>query len=269
MPAGPAQAAYRPGVFDGWSADLSYAYYGRMLDALSSGYEMVQLGDAAGLGPPERPRAIVRHDVDVCPRAALRMAELEHRRGIRTTYHFLLDSPLYASGDPDTVAIVRNIAGLGHEIGLHFDLDDGLRVAGVDVEIAEREVSRAAERLAAVSGEPVRSVSFHRPIATFLRGPLLIAGLVNAYAEALMGWYISDSNACWREGEPLPQLLAPRHPLLQIVVHPIWWGEAAMSCEERLHDYHAGEIAAGRAGDEAELDDRIFKGTGLRRRAAG
>ena len=59
-------------------------------------------------------------------------------------------------------------------------------------------------------------------------------GKVNAYSRELMSWYLSDSAGNWREGEPLPLLSNPDRPLLQLLIHPFWWGEEHMSAGDRL-----------------------------------
>lgn len=252
---------HKPPVLTGWSEDLSFSYYCRMLDVLTTEYAPLQLRDALDREQTDKPVVFVRHDVDVCAHAALRMAKFEIGRGLRSTYLFLVNSLLYRVEDPEVAAIMSQIADMGHEVALHFDLDEDLRIGGCAPEVVEKEIERAAERVAAASGEVVRSVSFHRPIETFLRGPLIVAGLINAYAAELMVWYLSDSNACWREGEPIPILMAPRHSVLQMLVHPIWWGTEHMPYEDRLSAYHAKRSYA--LGD---LDDRIFASIGLRRR---
>jgi hypothetical protein len=81
-------------------------------------------------------------------------------------------------------------------------------------------------------------VSFHRPHPHFVRGPLYIAGLVNAYAAELMEWYLSDSRARWRDGDPLPRLLNPDRSLLQLLIHPIWWGDEHREGADRLEDFY-------------------------------
>lgn len=263
-PTSPYDAApgHKPPVLCGWAEDFSYAYYGRLLGVLQDVYKPIQLREAP-IGPKEAtPRVIMRHDVDVCPRTALALARFEASVDFRSTYLFLVNSPLYDVREDGAAGAIREIASLGHEVALHFDLHDELRVNGCSLDVVEEEISKAAEVIASVSGEPVRSVSFHRPIESFLRGPLFVAGIVNAYAKELMGWYLSDSNGCWREGEPIPMLQQPHCSTLQILVHPIWWGEDHMSFEDRLSAYHARQ-----RGDAGDLDDRLFRGIGLRRRS--
>jgi hypothetical protein len=58
---------------------------------------------------------LIRHDVDRKPLNALRMAELEHRLGICSTYYFRTK--------PHTLKaeLIKAISSLGHEIGYHYE----------------------------------------------------------------------------------------------------------------------------------------------------
>jgi peptidoglycan/xylan/chitin deacetylase (PgdA/CDA1 family) len=252
---------HKPPVLDGWSDDLSYDYYARMLGVIADHYRPIRLREAVEPREPGKPLAIMRHDVDVCPRAALAMAKLEKDHRFPATYFFLINSPLYSVSTPQNAAILSEIAGMGHEVALHFDLEDEPRIGGCTLEVVEQEIAKAAALVEAASGEPVRSVSFHRPIDAFLRGPLVVAGLVNAYARELMAWYMSDSNGWCREGEPIPLLMKPRGDILQFLIHPIWWGEQHMCYEDRLAAYHSQQ-----QDPDGDLDQRLFRGIGLKRR---
>lgn len=251
---------HKPAVVDGWSEDFSYAFYSGIVETLKADFRPTLLRDAPTSEAGERPVAIMRHDIDLCPVIASRMARLEHQLNFRSTYLLLTDSPLYRLEDPVTAEAVREIASLGHEIGLHFDLDDDSRLAGRSIAELEDQVSVAAARVEAVSEQPVQSVSFHRPIDWADLGRERIAGLVNAYGTNLMRWYLSDSNACWREGDPLASLRSPRHTTLQMLVHPIWWGERHLPREDRLDEY-----CESRADETADFDQLLFEGIGLSR----
>jgi len=62
------------------------------------------------------PRAIIlRHDVDRLPGNALKTAQLEHDIGIPASYYFR------AVPESWDEAIIQKIAGLGHEIGYHYE----------------------------------------------------------------------------------------------------------------------------------------------------
>lgn len=63
---------------------------------------------------------IIKHDVEDKPEKALRLSRIENSFGIPATYYvhsFFLRNP----GD---IAVFREIAGLGHEIGYHYDVLD-------------------------------------------------------------------------------------------------------------------------------------------------
>ncbi len=61
---------------------------------------------------------ILRHDVDRKPIRALKMAQMEHEHGIRSTYYFRTVKEVF---QPE---IIRQIAELGHEIGYHYEVLD-------------------------------------------------------------------------------------------------------------------------------------------------
>jgi hypothetical protein len=207
---------------------FTYAYYRQMLAAMKAHFHCHRLADAerALQAPRARPVLFLRHDIDIDPWRALPMAELEAAAGIQATYMVMTNTPLYRVDDPPCRAALRSVAAMGHEIGLHFDLDhEAERHTPPDPATLERRILVACDRLQQCLGLPIASVSFHRPIPALLRGPLRLAGKINAYARELMDWYLSDSSGRWRGGEPLPQLRHPHRPVLQLLVHPIWWGE--------------------------------------------
>jgi hypothetical protein len=111
-------------------------------------------------------------------------------------------------------------------------------------------VEAAGDRLRALGASPVRSVSFHRPQPEALRGPLYVAGLLNAYAEPLMRAYFSDSAGRWRVGDPIRALEETTEPVVQLLVHPIWWGDRHQNAPERLQGWlrdQAGRVSAEEA----------------------
>lgn len=246
-----------------WSEDLSYDYYRRIVGALLARFEPILLRDAPARLADPGPLAIVRHDIDVSPRKALAMARLEHELGLRSTYLFLVSSPLYDIEDARCRGIFSELRAMGHDIGLHFELEAPLRAAGCSPDAVEEQIRRDADRLSRAAGLDVAALSFHRPIATFLRGQMRLAGLVNAYAEQLMRWYVSDSNGSWREGEPIPLVESGRHQRLQMLVHPIWWGEDHLAAGERLSAFHREESDGWPERECERLNEALREGVQL------
>ncbi len=53
--------------------------------------------------------AILRHDIDMSPRQALEMAQIEARLGVRTTYTVLLTGKFYSPFETNTREILLSI----------------------------------------------------------------------------------------------------------------------------------------------------------------
>lgn len=222
-----------------WATDFTYGYFRRILQAAKSNFELFLLFEAPQiLNEIGKPKLILRHDVDVDLNRALRMAEIEKEFDISATYMVMVNSPLYRVEQSSSKAILRKIISMNHEIGLHFDFDNNTeRISNPKIGSFESKIHVACKGLEDLISQPIRSISFHRPLQQFLEGPLIIDGKVNAYSRELMTWYLSDSKGNWREGEPLPKLLNPDRPVLQLLIHPIWWGDEHISPEERLQAF--------------------------------
>lgn len=64
---------------------------------------------------------ILRHDVDVSLKKALKMAQFEHSCGVVSTYFILITADFYNAFNKRNRELIRRIKELGMEIGLHFD----------------------------------------------------------------------------------------------------------------------------------------------------
>lgn len=237
-----------------WDGDFSYDYLGRLYAALQARFRPAVLSEIA---EPGTGRVFVRHDIDLSLARALPLARLENARGLRATYHVMLDSPFYDVRTEASRAALAELAALGHEVGLHYDVV-ARRMREAPAVERDADIARAAEELEALTRAPVKSLSFHLPIPELVRGPLHVAGRVSGYAKELLGWYLSDSRARWREGEPLASLDAPRAPDLQILVHPIWWGERHVAPGKRLATF-LDEVGPGLGMSYAELNELLWE----------
>jgi len=212
----------------GWASNFSFDYYRRLVQAARATMTPRLFREVPSLNPAER-HVLLRHDIDCSLKEAVQLAEFEQHLGVRASYYVMMHSLLY---DVQQSSALRDIAAMGHEVGVHFDLpahcDQNDRL------LVEALIHEDCQRLEDLLGEEVTSISFHRPIQKFLRGPLLLAGRVNAYAAELMQWYISDSRGSWRCGEPLREVAEARQPILQLLTHPIWWGPTHMAPADRL-----------------------------------
>lgn len=94
--------------------DFTLEKYRELCRVLLDLYTIMAVSDYLS-GKPSGKTAILRHDVDRQIRNALRMAELEHTMGIRSTYYFRY--PYTFNSD-----IIRKIRGFGHETGYHYEV---------------------------------------------------------------------------------------------------------------------------------------------------
>src|SRR3954453_19981227 len=99
----------------------------------------------------------LRHDIDFAPEYSLEMAELE-RAGVVSTFFELVDGHFYNPASRETVAALRRMRELGHEVGLHF-----ARSTAVHDDLAE-EVALRVDLLSRLLDSPVHSYSQHDPV---------------------------------------------------------------------------------------------------------
>jgi hypothetical protein len=242
-----------------WSDDFSYRYYRGILNALEGRFTARLFREAPKLATLSA-SVFLRHDIDISLPPALRMAAVEEEQGLRATYMVMVRSSLYDVGRADSRAILRQILSMGHEVGVHFDCPEELRQDQGRIDDLESSILEDCRRLEDVVGTAVNSISFHRPISWLLRGPLLISGKVNAYAAGLMEWYLSDSKGNWREGEPRRLLSEKGNSVLQLLTHPIWWGEEHQPAAERLELFYLSQTRDMEPG-AARHFDRILSET--------
>jgi len=222
-----------------WADDFSFDYYRSLLRELADGYIFSSFKESPNCidGQYDKPVVLLRHDVDLDLHKALEMAKLEWQYGISACYMFLDRCPFYSLEDDSVVDIICSIRGMGHEIGLHYDVHNQTDMIDGDAVDETANIRASLARLEKAIAAPVSTLSFHRPLPDYIRGELYVEGRVNAYAGDLMRWYLSDSKGRWREGEPLLLLQRPRGRLLQLLVHPIWWGCEHIVAERRLQQF--------------------------------
>lgn len=180
----------------------------------------------------------LRHDVDLSLDHALRIARRERDVGVRSTYYVLVSTSLYSVAAADSRRILAEIIGLGHHIGLHFDVEQYVGRSDDLDDCAQWE----CDVLARCTGAPVESVSFHRPAPAYLNRPGPVAGRRHCYEPAFFSdiGYISDSNGEWRHGHPLDHPAVAQGRAIQLLTHPIWWcNETPLSTVETMDRFYA------------------------------
>ena len=236
----------------GWE-DFTEAAYCEILDAASARYRFATYDD-----PGRGEHVLWRHDIDHSVHRGVRLAELEAERGLVATYFFWIRSPYYNVLEPEIRQCAGKLLSLGHRIGLHFDINGYGEAAWTYDRLNER-IAREAALLAAEFDGPVDAVSFHDPE----NGGMLsfdaerLGGLVNAYAKRFHTeyGYCSDSNGYWRHTPIIDVIRNGGHEKLQVLTHPVWWTEDAMSPREKIERAVLGRARA----TMAEYDDHLAR----------
>lgn len=217
-------------------AEFSYSFYRAMLRRLKTNFDIRRITAFDESDNRSSSRAFIRHDIDTSITDALALARVEKDIDITSTYMVLTDSPLYEI--ENHTADLRKIIDIGHDIGLHYDLN---RESGQDALPGSLDNIRSKkEYLESAIDAPVTSISFHRPSSRVIGRPKKVVGMINTYRTELMSAYISDSKGEWGEVPPFDQINSVVHPCtLQLLTHPIWWGEEQQSPVERLDEFVA------------------------------
>jgi ribosomal protein S18 acetylase RimI-like enzyme len=204
------------------------ASYEAVLDRFGAqGYAARVIPD---LDAPEEPRPVLylRHDLDLLVTSALPMAVAEAERGLRATYYVLLTGP-YNAFVPEHRRALRELVGLGHEIGLHYDLR-------VEAEPPTRaELDRWVAALEGLVGAPVRTISTHNPSLGGDDPFRSLPGLRHPHdpCDTRELVYVSDSRRRWRDDRLLECFGDSPPARVMFLTHPELWLDPEMEDAER------------------------------------
>ncbi|MBA3532780.1 MAG: hypothetical protein H0T73_12720 [Ardenticatenales bacterium] len=164
----------------------------------------------------------LRHDIDFSVRKAVEMAELDSQAGARATFFVLLTAPYYNALSQDNLALLRTIAGMGHEIGLHYDCT-GFEELGSTAR--QQRIALLANCLADGLGQAVTSIAQHKPASAGVRETF--AQFRDAYNPRFCSkdGYLSDSRKRFGVDDVYGFFRA--NPRSQLLIHPVWWHESA------------------------------------------
>ena len=163
---------------------------------------------------------LMRHDEDFSPEAAKALADIEADLGVRSTYFFRYHARQYNLLSLPTIALLKELRGQGHEIGLHGET----HALPALIEQAGELPNRERELLTLLVGVEGTGLSRDEPARTGSSASDKVpAGFkYEAYSDQFSGLkYISDSSAHWREGCMCQHI--GEVDRLYILTHGFWW----------------------------------------------
>jgi ribosomal protein S18 acetylase RimI-like enzyme len=199
------------------------AEYVQLLTALRArGYRFETLDTIRQESSPSV--AYIRHDADFLLEPQLEFAHLEASLGCRATYYFLLTGPYNLFAAPNC-QILREIAAIGHTVGLHYDLT----AYPQDENAAREQLEFEIRTLEGLCGTKVATISTHNPH----QGGADPFRSLPAYThphdprEQRKLLYVSDSCRAWRNADLLSCFTASPPSRLMLLTHPELWLDGA------------------------------------------
>lgn len=188
------------------------------------------------------PFVVLRHDIDISLRQALKIARIECGQGVQATYFVLFRSPFYNIFSRSNVEILQQIHHYGHHIATHIDLtayDNDFAKALIEVEVLSKFYPFINTQL----------VSLHSPYDLKQMPIELFQQLNNVYGHAVRGdvAYISDSTGRWRYGHPLDSEAFKARKPIQLLTHPIWWIQQGETASQKLERWLYSDYLNSRA----------------------
>ena len=221
---------------------FTYDAYTRLLQSLRKAYKIVPFREVRRTKPPY---LILRHDVDASLESALAMANLEHRIGVKSTYLVLFSHRIYNLFEEDSFLILRRIRELGHEIGLHYDLN-AYRQYAKSHSAYRKQLENEAGILGSWLRTRVVTIARHNPDRSM--DPLRdVRAFINAYDKGYFELYVSDSCKAW-DFAAVSRLLHGRYCRVQLLIHPALWSRSV----------HGREATLRQVFDKASLKDEEY-----------
>ena len=208
-------------------------YIDLLKDFKNCDYKFIFFDEGVGLlsRTSDSKHCILRHDVDNDLDAALKMALLEYKIGISSTYFLMVRSPIYNLFSRSNSDLVKEIIKLGHQIGLHYDHGYDVK-RGMSASDTHKEVISHSQMIENEFGQKIKTVSYHQPSVAILNNEVDTPNFINTYDKSLSKYfkYFSDSNRKLSLTEDnnkfidnlnLHKIIGDKN--IQLLIHPMWW----------------------------------------------
>ena len=184
---------------------------------------------------------ILRHDVDQSLEQSIKIAKIENKYNINSTFFIWLRSPFYNIFEKKYSDIIYEIVNLGHQIGLHFD-ESVYKIEN------EKELNKSIEKeiniIKTYFDININAVSMHRPSKWLLNNDVKLKKYVNTYEKRFFKdfKYLSDSRRQWKEDCVCKKINPKIYPKLHILIHPFWWVDKDISFNQRMSNFIRNKV---------------------------
>ena len=202
------------------TANITYnedGYRSLICGFLEVGFQFVSYGNVS----PQQPQVVLRHDIDLSLKHAVRQAQVNQELGVCATFFMLLSADFYNLASAEGRNSLRAIVEHDQTLGLHFDAS----FHGQDADQLEFAAKREKEGLEKLSNCTIDTISFHRPVKKMQGLPGRFAGMDSAYEPRFFSDldYCSDSRGRFYHGSPFARDAFANRKAFQLLTHPIWW----------------------------------------------
>jgi hypothetical protein len=177
-----------------------------------------------------------RHDVEFSPFIAFKMAEIELKECVKSTYFFQIHSEYYNVFERDISDIVHKIKSMGHDIGLHFD-SHYFKINNLyDL---EKYINIDKRYFESIFDIKINVFSFHNTDSFILSCEnRRYSGLINVYSKYFKDKYryCSDSTGYWRDERLYDVLNDQGIKRLQVLTHDAMWSQEILSPKIRVYN---------------------------------
>ena len=179
---------------------------------------------------------VLRHDVDQSLEQSLKIAIIENRYDIKSTFFLWLKSPFYNIFEKKYTDIIYDIIKLDHQIGLHFD--ESIYKIENEKEL-NKFVGKEINLIKTYFNINIYAISMHKPSKWLLNNDVKLDKYINTYEKRFFKdfKYFSDSRRQWKEGCICNKIDVRKYNKLHILIHPFWWVDKDINFNERMSDF--------------------------------
>lgn len=196
--------------------------------ALNEGYDFVFFDTNMNL-TETRPKIYLRKDIDFNPDLTLRLADIDSKYGIKSSYFVRVNAPNYNFLAYKTLKVLKKLIEMGNEVHLHLDVS---MITNQNNSL--EELIKYQKQIYKIGmGTESRGVSLHTPSS--LESPNESISQIskhfefNTYSDKFFKEikYVSDSGGNFNYDQP--ENVIKDRTNFQLLIHPIWYYDQSPS----------------------------------------